>query len=139
MDNIEIKTYKSKIDIWLVVLFYVMMLLPTLVALIDMFSWIMVALDVLLLGFVSITLFNTRYIIDGELLYIKCGFLPKEKCFISQIVKIKNTHNIISAPAISLDRIEIRLNNRQQLIISPLDKEEFINHLRAINPNIIVE
>ena len=57
MDNIEIKTYKSKIDIWLVVLFYVMMLLPTLVALIDMFSWIMVALDVLLLGFVSITLF----------------------------------------------------------------------------------
>ena len=109
MDNIEIKTYKSKIDIWLVVLFYVMMLLPTLVALIDMFSWIMVALDVLLLGFVSITLFNTKYIIDGELLYIKCGFLPKEKCFISQIVKIKNTHNIISAPAISLDRIEIRL------------------------------
>lgn len=139
MDNIEIKTYKSKIDIWLVVLFYVMMLLPTLVTLIDMFSWIMVALDVLLLGFVSITLFNTKYIIDGELLYIKCGFLPKEKCFISQIVKIKNTHNIISAPAISLDRIEIRLNNRQQLIISPLDKEEFINHLRAINPNIIVE
>ena len=139
MDNIEIKTYKSKIDIWLVVLFYVMMLLPTLVALIDMFSWIMVALDVLLLGFVSITLFNTKYIIDGELLYIKCGFLPKEKCFISQIVKIKNTHNIISAPAISLDRIEIRLNNRQQLIISPLDKEEFINNLRAINPNIIVE
>ena len=139
MDNIEIKTYKSKIDIWLVVLFYVMMLLPTLVALIDMFSWIMVALDVLLLGFVSIILFNTKYIIDGELLYIKCGFLPKEKCFISQIVKIKNTHNIISAPAISLDRIEIRLNNRQQLIISPLDKEKFINHLRAINPNIIVE
>ena len=60
MDNIEIKTYKSKIDIWLVVLFYVMMLLPTLVALIDMFSWIMVALDVLLLGFVSITLFNLK-------------------------------------------------------------------------------
>ena len=139
MDNIEIKTYKSKIDIWLVVLFYVMMLLPTLVALIDMFSWIMVALDVLLLGFVSITLFNTKYIIDGELLYIKCGFLPKEKCFISQIVKIKNTHNIISAPAISLDRIEIRLNNRQQLIISPLDKKRFINHLCLINPNIIVE
>ena len=138
MGNIEIKTYKSKIDIWLVVLFYVMMLLPTLVALIDMFSWIMVALDVLLLGFVSITLFNTKYIIDGELLYIKCGFLPKEKCFIPQIVKIKNTHNIISAPAISLDRIEIRLNNRQRLIISPLDKEKFINHLRAINPNIIV-
>lgn len=139
MDNIEIKTYKSKIDIWLVVLFYVMMLLPTLDALIDMFSWIMVALDVLLLGFVSMVLFNTKYIIDGELLYIKCGFLPKEKCFIPQIVKIKNTHNIISAPAISLDRIEIRLNNRQRLIISPLDKEEFINHLRAINPNIIVE
>lgn len=138
MGNIEIKTYKSKIDVWLVVLFYVMMLLPTLVALIDMFSWIMVALDVLLLGFVSMTLFNTKYIIDGELLYIKCGFLPKEKCFIPQIVKIKNTHNIISAPAISLDRIEIRLNNRQRLIISPLDKEKLINHLRAINPNIIV-
>lgn len=139
MNNLETKTYKSKIDIWLVVLFYVMMLLPTILTLIDMFSWTMMALEGLLLVLVSILLFNTKYIIDGELLYIKCGFLPKEKCFISQIVKIKNTHNIISAPAISLDRIEIRLNNRQQLIISPLDKEEFINHLRAINPNIIVE
>ncbi len=139
MNNLETKTYKSKIDIWLVVLFYVMMLLPTILTLIDMFSWTMMALEGLLLVLVSILLFNTKYIIDGEYLYIKCGFLPKEKCFISQIVKIKNTHNIISAPAISLDRIEIRLNNRQQLIISPLDKEEFINHLRAINPNIIVE
>lgn len=81
--NIEIKTYKSKIDIWLVVLFYVMMLLPTIVALIDMFSWTMAALEVLLLVLVSMLLFNTKYIIDGELLYVKCGFLPKEMYSIS--------------------------------------------------------
>ena len=139
MGNIEIKTYKSKIDIWLVVLFYVMMLLPTIVALIDLFSWTMATLEVLLLVLVLMLLFNTKYIIDGELLYVKCGFLPKEKHQILQMIKIKNTHSIISAPAISLDRIEIRLNNRQRLIISPLDKEKFINHLRAINPIIIFE
>lgn len=139
MNNLETKTYKSKIDIWLVVLFYVMMLLPTILTLIDMFSWTMMALEGLLLVLVSILLFNTKYIIDGELLYIKCGFLPKEKCSISQMVKIKNTRSIISAPAISLDRIEIKLNNRQRLIISPLDKKRFINHLCLINPNIIVE
>ena len=95
MNNFEAKTYKSKIDVWLVVLFYVMMLLPTILTLIDVFSWTMMALEGLLLVLVSILLFNTRYIIDGEYLYVKCGFLPKEKCFISQIVKIKNTHNII--------------------------------------------
>ena len=139
MKNIEMKIYKSKIDVWLVVLFFMMMLLPTIFTLIDVFSWTMVVLEGLLLLLVSILLFNTKYIIEGEYLYVKCGFLPKEKCSISQIVKIKNTRSIISAPAISLDRIEIKLNNRQQLIISPLDKEEFINHLRAINPNIIVE
>ena len=139
MNNLETKTYKSKIDVWLVVLFYVMMLLPTILTLIDMFSWTMMALEGLLLVLVSILLFNTKYIIDGEYLYIKCGFLPKEKCSISQMVKIKNTRSIISAPAISLDRIEIKLNNRQRLIISPLDKKGFINHLCLINPNIIVE
>ena len=139
MKNIEMKTYKSKIDVWFVVLFFMMMLLPTIFTLIDMFSWTMVVLEGLLLLLVSIRLFNTKYIIEGEYLYVKCGFLPKEKCSISQIVKIKNTRSIISAPAISLDRIEIKLNNRQRLIISPLDKKEFINHLCLINPNIIVE
>ncbi|MBR5331865.1 MAG: PH domain-containing protein [Muribaculaceae bacterium] len=139
MKNIEMKTYKSKIDVWFVVLFFMMMLLPTIFTLIDMFSWTMVVLEGLLLLLVSILLFNTKYIIEGEYLYVKCGFLPKEKCSISQIVKIKNTRSIISAPAISLDRIEIKLNNRQRLIISPLDKKEFINHLCLINPNIIVE
>ncbi|MGM9832977.1 MAG: PH domain-containing protein [Candidatus Limisoma sp.] len=91
-----------------------------------------------MLAFATFLIFNIKYIVAQETLSIKCGFLPVEKYDIRQIVSIRCTNTIISAPAASLDRIEIRLTNRKSVVISPADKQKFIEHLRKINPNIVV-
>ncbi len=131
--------YKSKIDYWLVGTMYLITIIPTIPALIYAFSWTLIFLVVILLAFASSLIFNTKYIIKNEILTIKCGFLPIEKYNIQQIRSIRNTNTIMAAPAISLDRIEIRLTNRKVVVISPLDKHRFIECVCKINPSIIVK
>lgn len=45
----------------------------------------------------------------------------------------------MAAPAISLDRIEIRFTNRKAVVISPLDKHRFIEYVCKVNPTIVVK
>ncbi|MCK0144587.1 PH domain-containing protein [Arenibacter sp. F26102] len=93
---------------------------------------------VLLLTFlfiVYIFLF-TYYEVDDSLLRIKSGFLINRSIQISAITKIEATNNPISAPATSLDRLEIFYNTYESVIISPKEKRGFIAHLMQLNPNI---
>lgn len=131
--------YKSKIDYWLVGTMYLITLIPTIPALIYAFSWTLVFLVVILLVFASSLIFNTKYIIENETLSIKCGILPIEKYSIQQIQSIQNTNTIMAAPAISLDRIEIKFTNRKAVVISPLDKHRFIEYVCKVNPTIVVK
>ncbi len=51
--------------------------------------------------------------------------------------KITETNSILSAPAASLDRIAIYLRRQYSpVIISPENKNEFIEELQSINPDI---
>jgi len=65
--------------------------------------------------------------------------LVNTKIPISSINTIKETDNIISSPAASLDRLEIFYGKYDSIIISPMDKNEFIQDLLKINPNIEVD
>lgn len=132
------EVYKSKIDYRLVGTMYLITLVPTVPALFFAFSWTMVVLVLIMLAFATLLIFNTKYIVAQDALSIKCGFLPVEKYDIRQIVSIRNTNTIISAPAVSLDRIEIRLTTGKSVVISPADKLKFIEHLCKINPDIVV-
>lgn len=132
------EVYKSKIDYRLVGTIYLITLVPTVPALFFAFSWTMVVLVLIMLAFATLLIFNTKYIVAQDTLSIKCGFLPVETYDIRQIASIRNTNTIISAPAASLDRIEIRLTTGKSVVISPADKLKFIEHLRKINPDIVV-
>jgi hypothetical protein len=80
--------------------------------------------------------FGTKYIIEEEYLVAKSGpFVYKIK--ISDITNINKTRNFISSPACSLDRIEVKSDNKF-LIISPKDKTYFIDMLQEKNPSIKV-
>jgi hypothetical protein len=57
---------------------------------------------------------------------------------IQTIKEIKETRNPLSSPAASIDRLLIIYNRADKVMISPKDKEAFINHLKSINPNIKV-
>ena len=131
--------YKSKIDYWLVGTMYLMTLIPTIPALIYSFSWTLIFIVLILLTFASSLIFNTKYIIKNETLTIKCGILPIEKYSIQQIQSIQNTNTIMAAPAISLDRIEIRFTNRKAVVISPQDKHRFIEYVCKVNTTIVVK
>lgn len=74
--------------------------------------------------------------ITGDVLYIQCGFLYNQQIKISSIRQIKETNNPISSPALSLDRIEIKFDKYNSVLISPKEKEMFIKHLQQINPGI---
>lgn len=131
--------FKSKIDYWLVGTMYLMTLIPTIPALLFAFSWILIALVVIMLAFATSLIFNTKYIIENETLSIKCGILPIEKYNIEHIRSIKTTNTILAAPAASLDRVEIRFADSKAVVISPRDKHGFIECVCRINPAIVVK
>lgn len=82
--------------------------------------------------------FTTGYLIDGEKLFIKFGPI-KKKIPISDITKIRKTRNPLSAPALSMDRLEILYGTYHFTLVSPQDKRRFVSCLLEINPNIEVE
>ncbi len=87
-------------------------------------------------AFVLHLFFTTKYTIEQETLSIKSGILVNDTLNILSIKSINNTKSILSSPAASFDRILIKYNKYDEVIISPKNKLEFIKHLKTINPNI---
>lgn len=80
-----------------------------------------------------------HYLIDGQALIVHAGPLYKNrKIDIASIRKIMKTRTPISAPAPSLDRLEIFYNKFDSIVISPKDKTVFIADLLKLNPAIEV-
>ncbi|EQC49170.1 PF06713 family protein [Bacteriovorax sp. BSW11_IV] len=80
---------------------------------------------------------GTSYSIQNDKLIITALFL-KSSFSIAEIKEIRKTKTILSAPALSLDRIAITFENYDRLVISPRDLEKFIRMLREINSKIEV-
>ena len=101
------------------------------------FSWVAILAIFFLFALIFYCMFSIRYIIEDTTLRIKCGFFLNEKVDIMKITKITETNSILSAPAASLDRIAIYLRRQYSpVIISPENKNEFIEELQSINPDI---
>jgi hypothetical protein len=91
---------------------------------------------VVLFGFVLHLFFTTEYTIDGSVLKIKSGFFSYKPIEIATIKKVRASNSILSSPAASLDRIAVSYGQFDQVLLSPIDKIEFVAHLQKINPNI---
>ncbi len=95
------------------------------------------AIVLVVLAFVLHIFFNTTYRISHHELRIKCGFLYYNVIDINTIRAVYKTRSLMSSPAASLDRIEIKYGKWDSVIISPRHKLDFLNELLQINPNII--
>ncbi len=82
--------------------------------------------------------FSTKYIVGEETITIRSGFV-KKRILIRDIKQILNTKNPIAAHALSFDRLEIVYGAHQTEIISPKDKEQFINLVTSKNPHIEIK
>lgn len=138
----EPAVYKSKISITLFVFvttcLIVLPLLPLFtstptadeIAFIAVYLIIVVALEAFLYT-------GTSYTVDGEKLTVK-SFLVKEEINIGDITSIAHTRTWLSAPALSLNRIELRYRRSRSIVISPRSEEQFIARLKQVNPAIDV-
>lgn len=79
---------------------------------------------------------NFRYIIDNNVLQIKCGALYATKINIGEILKVNETFSILNQPAGSFHRLEIIYKKFESIQISPKEKDKFMAQLKAINPSI---
>ncbi|MEP5256177.1 MAG: PH domain-containing protein [Winogradskyella arenosi] len=90
----------------------------------------------LVYGFIVYLFFNTTYTITPQYLIIKCGFIRYKPIPIKNITSIAKSSNVISSPAASFDRIEIRYGKFDEIILSPKNKSEFAAYLKQLNPKI---
>ncbi|MCM1491179.1 MAG: PH domain-containing protein [Muribaculum sp.] len=132
--------YKSKIDSRIMLVVVLVVLIQVVPLLYFAFSWVAVIISLCSIVFIIYCFYSTKYIIKNNELHIKTGFFLNQKLKVSEIVKIENTNNILSAPAASLDRLAIYLKKQHTpIIISPKNKEEFLNEVCTINPNILIK
>lgn len=129
------KTYKSKIDLWLLILLVVGFGAPLIYMTVREPHWIGPVIWLPLTIFVISSVTNIRYIIEGDMLLIRnIGF--KMAVPIRSIRRVEETSSLLASPAASLDRLEIVYNRYDSVLVSPRDKSGFITDLRAINPEI---
>lgn len=100
--------------------------------------WIGLALIFLVIAFIAYVFLATYYQLDNISLRVKCGIFFDRTINLDTIKEIKETNNPISSPAASLDRLEIRYNTYDAVIISPKEKGAFINNMTGSNPHIKV-
>ena len=127
------KIYKSKIDWWLIILILVLFGYPIIDGILgkEYVLSLIFGLVLIVFFFLSKTI---QYKIDGENLIIW-----KTKIDIKTIRKVYRTKNPLSSPAMSLDRIAIVYNKFDEVLLSPEERDEFINELLKINPNIEIK
>jgi hypothetical protein len=131
------KVYKSKVDWWLgLFLIYPIYLFVTSIAKGQLIGFVGLGSVTGIVIFVSKT---TRYIIQDNELIVKSLWIVNQRIDVSKIRKIVKTNSILSSPALSLDRIAVHYNKFDEVYISPLEKQDFINDLLEININIVVE
>ncbi|MDO7217863.1 PH domain-containing protein [Acinetobacter nosocomialis] len=134
--------FRSKIDWWLLLIFVV--ITANIIFKIYQevhhssigtnFSHLMIYSLVILV--IWLPVFNAYYVVENNTLIIK-SLVFRWKININDITQIEPTHNPLSSPALSLDRLKISYmkNGRiAKVMISPKDKEGFLNTLRK-NPN----
>jgi hypothetical protein len=128
--------YPSKIDWWLAVILCVPPLaaLTTCVvfALASMTTELLVgvALVVLVLGIYFGLVFPMRYGLDDTNLLVRFG-LCRQRIPLAEISEVTPTHNPLSSPALSLDRLRVQFGPGifKAVMISPADRNRFLDEL----------
>ena len=127
--------YKSKIDLWLgLLLFIVMPCIAIIIPGYEFFSGDQVA-GYIGLGaavFYGALLFGlvlpTQYEITEDTLIVRHG-LVRHTILLEDIQGVMPSRNLLSSPALSLDRLHVDRGTRLPLLISPKDKEGFLEDL----------
>jgi Protein of unknown function (DUF1200). len=133
--------YKSKIDAWLlltigaaIVITIVGVAMPFVVETPNaelQLTRVLPGLVIGVLAGVGLPLWilaNTNYTLTDMTLHVRCGPFSY-KVPIAEISSVTPTRSILSAPALSLDRLRIEYSRGKVVVISPEDRERFLKDL----------
>ena len=81
--------------------------------------------------------FTTYYVIEKNSLVVRSAFIHKI-IPVYEIKSIRRTFNPLSSPALSLDRLEIQYGNGKMVLISPDNREKFLEELEKLNHSIVI-
>ena len=133
------KIFPSKVDIPLPILFMVTSI-PAIIIGVREKDWEVFAIIIVVFVLIMYLLYDTNYIITQGNLKVHSGFIVNKNISIVSITLIKKTDSILSAPASSLtERIEVFYGNSKSIIISPKDRQIFVDELLKQNSEIKVE
>jgi hypothetical protein len=128
-------TFRSKVDGWLAAVMLVSAAASVMAVLIVAFvesPLLSLAISPLLALSVGLPLWLLRatyYRVDTADLHIRCGPFAW-RVPLREIRAITPTRNPLSSPALSLDRLRIDFARGGSIMISPLDKDAFVEELR---------
>lgn len=129
------KKYKSKIDLWLIIILTLVFGGIVIISIIKK-DWIGFIIAIIPTIFIWDMFKSTFYIITEEELIIRCGIFYKLVIKITDIRKISESNDLISSPALSIDRLEILYNRFDTILISPKKKYEFLQSIETLKPDI---
>ena len=132
------KVFRSRISV-LLVAFILPIFVPLFMGINDskMYAELFILFVVLLPMILIFT--GMRYVILDGKLYVKMWFIPYGSVNIANIISVERSYNPLSSPASSLKRLHIRLKTGGfGWLISPVREKEFIEELKAVNPDIYV-
>jgi hypothetical protein len=99
-------------------------------------GWVVSILIVAVL-FVAWIWTGTDYTLTSAELLVRSGPF-RWRVPLAEIREVTPTHNPLSSPALSLDRLEIRYRKMGFLLISPEDKDGFLRSLVAQAPHLVL-
>jgi hypothetical protein len=136
--------FESKRDLWLL---FILRVMPLVLLLVIADVWYLQHHDmrgpiagafiliVFELFFFESVLRSTYYVIDAGTLVIRSSVFAW-RVPIAEIRSITPTRSALSSPALSLDRLRIEYGGKS-ILVSPEDRQRFIEALRAKNPSIV--
>lgn len=80
-------------------------------------------------------LLSTWYGFEGPVLLVHCGPF-RWRIPLEQIISVRESDSVLSGPAMSMDRLEIRFGADRRMMISPRDKVGFLAELRRQAPRL---
>ena len=140
--NLDHQTFRSKVDAWLTLVVAgglgAMWLAPV------RRIWAGRTIDTLdIIGLFLATAFivwvfgSTYYVITADSLIVRAGPI-RRTVPLRSVQRLRATHNPLSSPALSLDRIEVTYGSKR-VLISPEDKRGFVSAVMKRSPAVVLE
>jgi len=123
------KIHKSKVDKWYLALVFGIAAMPFgLGAAFGGVTWLGVLICGLIAAFMLWLPVATKYVVTAEELVIHGGVI-KLRIPRQAITSITDTSSLVSSPAFSLDRLEVKYGEDKIVLISPKDKAGFLGDI----------